>query len=92
MKFNVKPPTPPNFVVIENITTQIPIENLTEEEAIKFAELMYKNFLDHYKKKLQGKKAAESISGPLFIKEQIDRFTDPDKRVIVTGVKHHSID
>lgn len=98
MKFNVKPPTPPNFIAVDGIDKTIPIENLTEMEAKQYAQLLADNFIDHWKNKRQDKKAAESVSGPQFIKEQIDKFqgnitdTDSDKRVKVTGVKHHSID
>ncbi len=66
-RFKVLPPRMPNYVRFEKeaqlrqdgfkVDEGFDIANFTEDEAIEYADLMYKTFLEHYKnRKLKLKK------------------------------------
>lgn len=56
-KFKLQTPMMPNFILIEGITgmitdpPKIPVEQLSEQEANEYAELMRVTFMEHWKKK-----------------------------------------
>jgi hypothetical protein len=60
-KFEVLPPSMPNFVRFKKevglkqdgfkVDEGFPIKNFTKEEAEDFAELMYRTFMEHWEKR-----------------------------------------
>ena len=48
-KFKVLPPMMPNFIKIEIDNGWVPVQNLNQDEAEQFGELMNQTFINHWK-------------------------------------------
>lgn len=51
LKFKVLPPIMPNYIRLSDDKSLVAIEQLNQEEAEKFGELMKQSFIEHWKNK-----------------------------------------